>query len=186
MATRIEPVLTVDDLDCMPDDGNRYELIEGELLMSRAPGLSHQIVTANLVYIFMEYLRENPIGLTVPTPGVILSKFSAVIPDVVFVSNERRSMIASGEKITGAPELVIEILSPGAENEERDRVAKRQLYGRHGVREYWVVDPEKHTIEIYRLTKRGLRLTATVAGRDEITSPLLPGFKRRAESIFEF
>ncbi|HEY7543554.1 MAG TPA: Uma2 family endonuclease [Blastocatellia bacterium] len=185
MATRIEPILTVDDLVCMPDDGNRYELIEGELFMSRAPDLLHQIITANLVYFFKDYLRENPIGLIVPTPGVIFSKYSSVIPDLVYISNERRKEIATGKHVTGAPDLAVEILSPGAENEHRDRAAKRQLYGKYGVKEYWIVDPKNKTVEIYRLQKRGLRLVVTLSVRDEIPSPLLPSFICAVKGAFE-
>src|SRR5215470_10185800 len=100
MTTPIEPLLTVDDLDAMPDDGNRYEIIEGELFVSRAPGLTHQSVSVNLVFNIKNYLLRNPIGEVWATPGVIFSDISAVIPDLVFVSNERRSEIASREHIT--------------------------------------------------------------------------------------
>src|SRR5262245_37888387 len=119
MATHIEPLLTVDDLDLLPEDGNRYELIEGELFMSRAPGLTHQRVFGNLFGNFLMYLNRNPIGEVIATPGVIFSRYNAVIPDMIFFSNERRDEIASTERVEGAPDLVIEIVSPGAENQQR-------------------------------------------------------------------
>lgn len=88
---------------------------------------------------------------------------------------------ASGDRINGAPDLVIEVLSPGAENERRDRHAKRQLYRKYGVKEYWLIDPEKDTSEIYR-TQR-FRLVATLGLKDQLESPILPGFICPVRSI---
>ncbi len=168
MSTQIEPLLTINDLDAMPDDGNRYEIIEGELFASRAPSLKHQRVSGNIFATFRAYLDHNPIGEILATPGIIFSDFNGVIPDLVFISHERRDEIASGERITGAPDLVVEIVSPGAENERRDRIGKRQLYGKYGVKEYWVVDPYKRTIEIYHLKGQTLELQATYAEQNEV------------------
>ncbi|MFL6214393.1 MAG: Uma2 family endonuclease [Blastocatellia bacterium] len=176
--------MTIEDLDAMPDDGYRYEIIEGELFVSCAPNLMHQSVSGNLVFNLKSYLSQNPIGVVWATPGVIFSKFSGVIPDLVFVSNERRAEIASGDRITGAPDLMIEIVSPGAENERRDRIAKRQLYGRHGVNEYWVVDPYQRSIEVYVLEGQTLKLQSTLSEADELTSSVLPGFSCKVEDIF--
>ncbi|HSQ20616.1 MAG TPA: Uma2 family endonuclease [Blastocatellia bacterium] len=176
MATHIEPLLTVADLDIMPDDGNRYEVIEGELFVSRSPSLTHQRVSGNFFHSLKTYLVENPIGEILATPGVIFSELSGVIPDLVFVSHERRNEIASGDRITGAPDLVIEIVSPGVENERRDRLAKRQLYGKHGVKEYWIVDFEKRTVEVYVLQGPTLALKSVLSEHDEVTSTVLPGY----------
>ena len=184
MVTEIKPLLTVADLDLMPDDGNRYEVIEGELLVSRAPGLAHQRVSRNLLVIISRYLEQHPIGEVLATPGVMFSELSGVIPDLIFISNERGQEIASGERVVGAPELVIEIVSPGAENARRDRVAKRHLYGKYGVKEYWVVDPEQRVIEIYRSQDGSLELVGSFTDEDKITTPLLPDFECAASSIF--
>lgn len=181
MAANLEPVLTIADIDAMPEDGNRYELIEGELFVSRAPSLVHQRVVRNILVVFEEYLDQNPIGEVIPGPGVIFSNFSGVIPDVVYIGNERRKEIARGERVTGAPDLIIEILSPGTENERRDRHAKRQLYRKYGVKEYWIIDPERRAIEVYRTTK--LKLVATLGLNDEIRTPLLPGFRCLSRDI---
>ena len=116
MAARIEPVLTIADLDAMPEDGNHYEIIEGELFVSRAPSLTHQQIVFNLVLALGDYLRENPIGRVWPGPGVIFSDFSGVIPDIIYISNERLDKIATGDRVAGPPDLMIEILSPGAED----------------------------------------------------------------------
>lgn len=186
MARFIEPLITVADLDCMPDDGNRYEVIEGVLYMSRAPGLTHQRVMTAIIAGFVRYFDQNPIGEILVTPGVMLSDFDGVIPDLVFISHQRRDEIASGERVTGAPEIVIEIVSPGADNERRDRVVKRQLYGTYGVKEYWVVDPQSRTIEVYINDGQTLKLNATLGIEDELTSALLPGFVCGVGNIFSF
>ncbi|MDQ3687747.1 MAG: Uma2 family endonuclease [Acidobacteriota bacterium] len=185
MATEISPLVTVSDLDLMPDDGNRYEVIEGEILVSRAPGLAHQRVSRNITVIVSNYLERNPIGEILATPGVMFSELSGVIPDLIFISNERRQEIASGERVTGAPDLVIEIVSPGTENARRDRVAKRQLYGKYGVKEYWVVDPERQDVEIYRSQDGTLELIGSFADEEKLTSPHLPGFECMPVSIFK-
>ena len=183
MATHIDPLLTVADLETMPDDGNRYELIEGEPVVSRSPSLIHQSISGNLFRSIDTYLIQNPIGRLWTTPGVILSELSAEIPDLVVVRNERLNEIASGDHIMGAPDLVIEIVSPGADNERRDRLAKRQLYGKYGVKEYWVVEFEKRTIEVYLLQGQILLLQSVLTEKDEITSSVLPGYRAKVATI---
>ena len=184
MATKIEPLMTVTDLEAMPEDGNRYEVIEGELFVSCAPGLTHQQISMNITFLIRSYLESHPIGLVFATPGLILTELSGVIPDVVFFRHERSEEIVSGERLTGAPDLVVEILSPGAENIRRDRIAKRQLYARHGVAEYWMVDPEKRALEVYPLQSGSLELVATLKDDDELNSPYLPGFCCATAAIF--
>lgn len=185
MAAKIEPLMTVDDLDAMPEDGNRYEVIEGELFVSRAPGLPHQIVSTNILGCLLTYLAQNPIGRVIHTPGLVFSQYSGVIPDLVFYSHARGKDIIANDRLNAAPEIVIEILSPGGENVSRDRVAKRQLYAKHGVSEYWIVDSESRAVEIYRLANQNLELAATLSNNDEVTSPSLPGFGCPISKIFE-
>lgn len=185
MVAKIEPLMTVDDLEAMPEDGNRYEVIEGELFVSRAPGLPHQLVTTNIIGCFLRFLDGHPIGRIVPTPGLILSKYSGVIPDLVFYSHGRGREIIANDRLNAAPEIVIEILSPGRENIARDKVAKRQLYARHAVNEYWIVDTENRSIEVYRLQNQILDLAVVLKNSDEVTSPSLPGFACSLTKIFE-
>ena len=185
MAARIEPLLTVADLDACPDDSNRYELIEGELFVSRAPGIPHQLVLNNLQLAFGSYLKENPIGIVVPGAGAVFSDYDAVIPDLVFVRNERWSEVVTEIRFTGAPDLVIEILSPGKENRDRDLLVKRQLYAKCGVAEYWIVDAEYRLVQGYRLRKQQLESVATWRNDEEVTTPLLPGFRLGVGSIFK-
>ena len=184
MAVKIEPLLTVEDLDACPDDGNRYELIEGELFVSRSPGIPHQRVLHNFQFEFELYLKSNPIGILVPGTGAVFSDYDAVIPDLLFVRNERWEDVTTGPRITGAPDVVVEILSPGTENRRRDLSVKRQLYAKYGVQEYWIVDPEDRSVEIYRLLGQSLEKIAALKNDDEITSPILPGFQLKGSAIF--
>ena len=104
MASNIKHLMTVADLDAFPhDDGKRYELIEGELFVSCAPGLPHQLVLRNLVADLEIYLRQNPVGIIAPGPGAVFSNYDAVIPDLVFVSNERWESIVSNDRFVAAP-----------------------------------------------------------------------------------
>ena len=184
MSALIEPIVTVEDLAAMPDDSNRYEVIEGEISVSRAPDFVHQVATSNLIGSINPYLKNNPIGTIVPTPGLILSPIDGVIPDLVYMSNERRDEILREGKLHAAPELVIEILSPGTENIRRDRIVKRQLYAKHGVEEYWVIDAQMRTLEVYRLRDALLDLIAMYAKGDTVTTALLPDWNISIEELF--
>src|SRR5712671_2470196 len=184
MAARIEPLLTVADLDACPDDNNRYELIEGELFVSRAPGLPHQIVIQNLQVALVNYLQSNPIGRVVPGAGAIFSDYDAVIPDLAFVSNARWSQIVDNDRFTAAPDFVVEVMSPGKENRDRDLLVKRQLYAKYGVREYWVVDTENRLVHVYALQNGRLESAAIFRNADVLTSSLPPGFRMRISAVF--
>lgn len=184
MAAKIEPLLTVADLDACPEDNNRYELIEGELFVSRAPGIPHQLVIQNLQSALLKYLEANPIGVIVPGTSAIFSDYNAVIPDLAFVRNERWEQVVTGEKFTGALDLIIEVTSPGAENRRRDLLVKRQLYGKYGVAEYWVVDTDNHQIEVYRLKDRQLETAGVFRDNDELETTTLPGFKLFVNEVF--
>jgi Uma2 family endonuclease len=183
---------TVDDLELMPIDTNRYELIGGEIFVSRAPHLDHQRTVTNFIIAFSDYLKKNPIGEIFTTPGVIFSDKDAVIPDLVFAMNETidKSVSKRGEKFEGkfiaAPELLIEILSYGKKDVERDRVVKRGLYGKFGVKEYWVVDGMFNTIEVYRLTAEGLDRIKRFEINESIETPILPHFSLKLSDIFKF
>jgi Uma2 family endonuclease len=186
MAAKIEPLLTIEDLDACPDDGNRYELIGGELFVSRAPRIPHQRILLNLQKAFLNYLDQNSVGIIVPGAGAVFSEYDAVIPDLVFVCNERWDEIVSEGRFVVGPDIVIEVLSPGVENRRRDLSVKRQLYGKYGVQEYWVVDSENRAVEIFRLTEATLEGVATLMDEDEITSAILPAFKLKVAALFNF
>jgi Uma2 family endonuclease len=185
MSTHIEPpMLTNADLECLPEDGKRYELIEGELYVSTAPDLMHQRAMGKIYAAFAKYLEQNPIGEILFGPGVILSDYDGVIPDLVYLSNQRREEIASGDRIYGAPNLVIEVLSPGTQNSERDRKLKLKLYAKFGVEEYWIADPRARSIEAYRRENKTLKIFTTFASDETITTPLLPGFECHVANLF--
>lgn len=175
--------LTIDQLEALPDDDNRYELIDGELMVSNVPGIPHQLCLGRLVFRLMSYLEEHPIGEAIYGPGLVLDDYNSIIPDLVFVSAERQHIITD-RWLIDAPDLIVEIVSPGEKNSERDRQVKRQLYSRRGVREYWVVDPQLRTIEVYRLQENVLVLEATLRGSDVLTSALLPGFSCAVSEMF--
>jgi Uma2 family endonuclease len=185
MTTKIAPLLTTDDLIVLPDDGNTYELIEGELIVSRTPTLTHQIIIGNLFFCLKSYLEDNPIGRAVVTPGVIFDEHNSVIPDLVFLTSEQLEWVGAEAHIHLAPALAVEVVSPGRGNARRDRVAKLQIYGKFGVQEYWIADPEARTVELYRPAGGTLALAVTVGGDDEITSPLLPDFACKVSRVFE-
>ena len=142
--------LTLADLEAMPDDGSRYELIDGDMHVSTAPGFFHQSALARLTIAIGKYLEQHPPGDTLPGPGVIFDDQNAVIPDLLFLTVERRRRILEGGRLVAAPEIAIEIVSPGHANERRDRHVKLKLCSERGVNEYWIADPENHSVEIYR------------------------------------
>jgi Uma2 family endonuclease len=175
---------TVDEWDLLPDDGNRYEIIEGSVYMASHPNITHQIVVGKALARLANYLDENPIGLAVTTPGVIFDRHNGVIPDVVYLSNEKCQTLIYGGKIHGPPDLIIEILSPGKANTERDRVTKLRLYERFGVPAYWIIDARRRSVEIYRRQADALVRVRICQGDEELTTPLLPGFSCAVARLF--
>ncbi|WP_072622258.1 Uma2 family endonuclease [Spirulina major] len=179
---------TTRDLTAMPDDGGwkRYEIIDGELYVTRAPHICHQNVSGNLQFELESWSRQTKLGKPVSTPGVIFSPYEAVIPDLVWVSNTRleNGLDESGHFIV-APELVIEVLSAGPQNIQRDTEIKLKLYSRYGVQEYWIVNWRLKTIEVYRRVAAQLERAATLGVGDLLTSPLLPEFAVAIAPLFE-
>ena len=180
----VEPVVTVADLEAMPEDNNRYEVIDGELLMSKSPGVPHQRVLRNVISEFTRHPTAVSAGEVLPNPGIIFSNIDAVIPDLVFIRRERLPEVIDGDRIIAAPDLVIEILSPGPDNRRRDRIVKRQLYAKFGVKEYWIIDLESKQIEIFVLKERSLNSWLTLGVNDTIRSTVLAGFEAPVSAIF--
>lgn len=184
MNTKLK-ILTIADWDAMPyRDGNRYEIIEGELFVSCSPGLTHERVLLKLILLIGNFLERSRIGEAAANLGVILSDFSGVIPDMIVFRNEQRDSIISNDQIKGPPALVIEILSPGSTNIRRDRVTKLQLYAKHGVSEYWIVDPQNLTLERYVRQGPSLVLLETLGNEDILSTATLPGFSCKVSEIF--
>ena len=184
-AYRAPVLLTIDDLEATPDDGCRYEIIDGELYVSSAPSYIHQSLLAILVRRIGNYLEAKPSGAVIPGVGVILDNHNGVIPDLVYVSNAKLKELLAGGRLTGPPEIAIEILSPGSSNEKRDRHIKLNLYAAYGVEEYWIVDPENRGVEIYRRSATGaLDVCVNLRVGDQVASPLLPGFDVNVDELF--
>ena len=168
---------TTEDLKLLPESSSRYEIIDGNLLMTRAPHWKHQKAIGQTYSILNAWSETSQLGETVPTPGVIFDDADNVIPDVVWISHGRLAAGVDEEgHFTIAPELIVEVLSPGTQNERRDRETKLKLYAERGVQEYWILDWRTQQLEVYRRQDAFLRLAATLFPQDTLTSPLLPDF----------
>jgi Uma2 family endonuclease len=180
--------LTYQDLLRLPDDLLRHELIDGEHYMTPAPSRKHQRAAGNLYLILGMYLREHPLGRVYFAPlDVLFSDFDVVEPDLLYVSREREERQGTERYLAGAPDLVIEVLSPSTRRV--DEGAKFRLYERYGVPEYWVIDPISETVRIYRLVNGTLQLhDETSRGKGisvpVFTTPLFPGLEITLEDIF--
>lgn len=173
------------DLDVLPENGNRYEIIEGELFMSRQPHYHHQKTCGNIYRLLDNWSLETGIGDANFAPGIIFADDDDVAPDVTWISFERRqTALADDGKLHDAPELVIEVVSPGWQNAKRDRETKLKLYSRRGVSEYWVIDWVNKKIEVFRRENAALRLVATLFSSDLLETPLLPDFKCSVAEVF--
>ncbi len=172
---------TYEDYLNTPDD-KRYELLDGELVMPPAPGELHQSVSGMLGWKLVQFAVENRLGRVYHAPfDVVLSDMDVVQPDLIFVSNERADIITPAN-IQGAPDLVVEILSPSTA--ARDKTFKRSLYARHGITEYWMVDLTEKTIIVLRLGERGFEVVNTYGEGETLTSPTLQGFTLSLNDIF--
>lgn len=159
------------------DKANRYEIIDGELFVTKAPNWKHQTTCVNIGTVLKLWSDESNLGQAAVTPGIIFSASDNVIPDVVWASNERiEKLLDEAGHLTAAPELVVEVLSPGTNNERQDREAKLKLYSVQGVEEYWIVNWQEQKVEVYRRDQGVLKLTLTLYKEDKLTSPLLPNF----------
>jgi len=174
------------DLEVMPDNGKRYEIIDGELYVSKSPTFHHQFACGQIFANLNSWSEQTGLGMANFGTGVIFADDDDVIPDVVWISRERINKILGKDgHFHAAPDLVVEVLSPGSANEKRDREAKLKLYSRRGVLEYWIVNWLLNEIIVYRRKGKGLKLQETLHSSDTLTSPLLPGFKCQVKSIFD-
>ena len=167
------------DLMLFPDpiDGTRYEIIDGDLIVSKQPHWEHQYTNMAIASALHIWNRQTRLGIANIAPGLILAEDQDVVPDVVWISHTRLAQgLEPDGKLHTAPELAIEILSPGSTNERRDRELKLDLYSRIGVVEYWIADWRTQIVQVYRRTSGALQLADTLTGDAVLTSPLLPGF----------
>lgn len=164
-------------------DDKRYEVIDGGLYMVPGPDFHHQIICCNIAYLLRRFVEGKKLGLVLFAPfDVVLSEDNVVQPDIMFVSKERRDIITE-RNITGAPDLIIEILS--ASNKERDKLVKKFLYASFKVKEYWIVDPWLKSIEVMTPGERGYETYGVFNAGDELISPLLSDLDIPIAEIFK-
>lgn len=164
------------------DDDRRYEVVDGELLMTPAPTPHHQQVALTLARRFADFVESRRLGTILIAPcDVVLSEINVFQPDILLISVERRALIEE-KKIAGAPDLVVEVLSPSTE--QRDRIAKAKQYARFGVREMWLVDPAAKTIEVLVQTAEGFRREGLYGAGQTVRSAILVGLEFPLDSVF--
>ena len=187
-ALQAERRWTYSDLVALPDDQLRHELIDGEHFVSPSPGTPHQLILWRLTAILAPYLRANPIGEALTGPfDVKLSPWTVLVPDLVYFTAARFADVVTEKYATAAPDLVVEILSPGTRR--RDLGRKREIYDREGVREYWIVDPDARSITTLRRPAPDAGLAdvrpLTLAADDVLESPLFPGLRVALREVFQ-
>ena len=175
-------LFTYEDYKTLPETGPRYQIIEGDLIMTPAPPTLHQRISANIEYFLRQHTWQSGEGEVFDAPvDVILSDTDVVQPDILWLQSENRTMVKK-EGIFGAPDLVIEVISPSTE--AHDRGVKRKLYAKYGVKELWLVDGHKKEIEIYSIGNRFEVPIAVVKGDLPLTSLVLPAFKPSLSKFF--
>lgn len=181
MAPATSTKLTYEDYCLLPDDGRRHEIIDGEHYVNPSPNTKHQRISRKIAFAIATFIEPRGLGEVFYAPyDVLLSEINIVEPDIVYVS-AARSRIITDANIQGAPDLVVEILSVG--NRKYDEVVKFKIYDALGVAEYWIVDPDRETVKIYRQSTGGYQQAPT---GDAVTTPLLPGFSLPLREIFDF
>lgn len=164
---------TYQDYLAMPEDGNRYEIINGELIIALTPLIIHQQISINISYQLYKFLEDHSLGEFLKAPcDVVLSDFNVFQPDIFFIANENREILTE-KNISGAPDVVWEIIS--IDTAYNDLIEKKELYAEFGVKEYWLVDPKKQWVEIFenrdgkfesvqKLEKEGIAKSTIISG----------------------
>jgi Uma2 family endonuclease len=166
------PRVSYADLERWPEDGRRYELYDGEVYVVPSPILLHQIAAGRLHLILSDYVQSHG-GIVLFAPlDVVLTEYDVVQPDLLLFVRERQHLLHPEQVARVPPDLAIEILSPSTAGNDRGR--KMQLLARHAVREYWLVDPKRPSIEVYWLSGEQFVLASTANGAERAQSPLLP------------
>ncbi|HVR97759.1 MAG TPA: Uma2 family endonuclease [Thermoanaerobaculia bacterium] len=186
MAVRdtIHRKLTYEDYVLIPEDRLRHEILDGEHVVSPAPKPGHQDVSLELSMALGPFIRGRQLGKLYYAPvDILLAEHNILQPDLVFISNERLRIIGE-DNVEGAPDLVIEILSDSTRR--RDEGAKRRLYERYGVLEYWLIDPKRRAVSVLRRAGAGFGTPEVLSAEagDVLATPLLPGLEIRVSRIF--
>ena len=175
------PRVSFADLERWPEDGRRYELYDGEVYEVPSPLPLHQIASARIHLALADYVRDHG-GIVLYAPlDIVLTEYDVVQPDLLLFTRERQHLINPRKVTRVQPDLAIEILSPGTAGNDRGR--KMRLLARHGVREFWLVDPDALTVEIYALTGKQFVLVGMWRDSECVHSPLLPGLSLTAAEL---
>lgn len=177
---------TYNDYKSLPEsETKRYELLKGELVMVPSPTFDHQRISRNLQLLLWEFVRERSLGEVLDAPMDVVfgegKEREITQPDIFFVSKERKGII-SEQEIRGAPDLIIEIISPATE--KRDRGYKRTLYAHFGVKEYWLVDPNRKMVEVLTLEEKGFEQSGLYGEKEAVVSPLLEDLNIDLKQVF--
>lgn len=175
-----------EDYKSLPESmAKRYELLNGEILMVPAPTTTHQFLSRNIGYLLHGFVRKHELGAVLSSPvDVVFGEGDAreiVQPDVLYICSERAGIIVV-EEICGAPDLIVEVLSPGTET--RDRTYKKHLYERYGVREYWIIDPISETVEVYKSSGAEFDDPLIYRAVDTLRSALFVGLDIDLQEVF--
>lgn len=173
---------TYEDWLRLPDDGWQYEVIKGVLYMTPAPNTDHQLVSRELLWHMLNYIKQHGLGelFDAPIDVYLPGQETPVEPDLVFIATARQEII-SKRGIEDAPDLIVEILSPS--NWWRDRRAKLPLYEETGVPEFWIIDPDLQTVEVYVLRDQQYVLLGQWGQGELVTSQALTGFQVAVDDI---
>lgn len=184
MATHPERTsLTYADYRQLPDDRQRYELLEGELAVTPAPGTGHQIVVSNVQFLLESHVRRYRLGKVLAAPcDVLLSNSVVVQPDLLFISSERLSIIRP-HYVRGAPDLVVEVISPGTTR--RDRQVKARIYARYGVPHYWLLDPRRQEAVAHVLAEGVYQQAAAAGAKESFAAPPVPELAISLAALWE-
>jgi len=164
--------MTYHEYALLPQDRNRYEVLDGELYMTPSPSYQHQIVVIELASILREHVSRQGLGRVLTAPmDVVLSETNIVQPDVLFLRTDRLPP-RDAKNVRVSPDLIVEVISPASV--EQDRESKKAVYARHGVAHYWIIDPESRTLEMHALSGGQYQLAAEFLGDATATSPLFP------------
>ncbi|MHB8647877.1 MAG: Uma2 family endonuclease [Thermomicrobiales bacterium] len=174
--------MTYDEYCLLPDDGKRYQVIEGELFVSPAPRTTHQDIIVHLMVLLQTHVKAHNLGKVYVAPtDVLLGPTTVVQPDILFIRRENMGIITE-LNIQGPPDLCIEVLSPGTESVDRER--KMAAYARYGVQEYWIINPMRQLVSIYGRDGDMFALTMEATGDESVTSNVVTDFQTNARSIF--
>ena len=185
-AARLDTRLTYDDFLLFPDDGKRHEIIDGEHYVTPSPNRRHQYLVGRMFARIAWHLDSHPgEGEIYLAPfDVVLSFHDVVEPDLLFVAADQKDILTD-KNVQGPPALVIEVLSKSTR--KRDAQTKRRLFERTGVREYWLVDPELDTVQVFRPVDGRLQRVAELSAEDDhsLTTPFLPGWAIGLRDLFQ-